>query len=159
MSAQGVGYASAVALACVFALAAIAKLRDLRGTLDDFTALGVPSPRLFAQVMPLAELAITALLLIVPAVGAVAALVTLAFFTVFLIARIRAGVRAPCACFGAFRPHPLSMVDVVRNLGLGVLAGAALIPTAPGGVTPIDAVVVLVAFGVGTAIVRLLRAR
>lgn len=159
MSAQGIGYASAVVLACAFTLAAVAKLRDLRGTLEDFTALGVPSPRFFAQVMPLAELAVTALLLIVPAVGGIAALVTLAFFTVFLVSRLRAGVRAPCACFGSMTVHPLSGVDLVRNAELAVLAAAALMPTRPSGVHIIDAVVVGVAVLLGLATLRVLRAR
>lgn len=159
MSAQGIGYAAAVVLACVFALAAVAKLRDLRGTLADFTALGVPSPRLFAQLMPLAELAITALLLIVPAVGGIAALITLAFFTVFLASRLRAGVHAPCACFGAMSAHPLSSVDVVRNVELAILAAAALMPTQPGGVRVIDAVVMGIAVVLGLTALRLLRAR
>ena len=159
MSAQGIGYAAAIVLACAFALAAVSKLRDLRGTLADFTALGVPSPRLFAQVMPLAELAITALLLIVPAVGGIAALITLAFFTVFLASRLRAGVHAPCACFGAMSVHPLSAVDLVRNVGLALLAAAALMPTRPGGVHVIDAFVVGLAVVLGLAILRLLRSR
>lgn len=159
MSAQGIGYASAVVLACAFALAGVSKLRDLRGTLDDFTALGLPSPRLFAQLVPLAELAISALLLIVPAVGAIAALVTLAFFTVFLASRLRAGVRAPCACFGAMTTHPLSGVDLVRNAALAALAAASLMATRPGGVAAIDAVVVGAAVALGLTILRLLRSR
>lgn len=143
MSAQGVGYAAAVVLAVAFALAAIAKLRDLDATIDGFTALGLPSPRVFAAVIPLAELGIVALLLIVPAAGGIAALVTLAFFTTFLVGRLRAGVRAPCACFGAARALPLSRLDVARNIALAMLAVASLPAERPGGVMPTDALVVL----------------
>lgn len=159
MSAQGIGYASAVVLAVAFALAAIAKLRDLDATISGFEALGLPSPRVFAAVIPLLELAIVVLLLIVPAVGALAALVTLAFFTTFLVGRLRAGVRAPCACFGAARALPLSKVDVARNVMLAALAIASLPAERPGGVTLVDAIVVLAATGVGLAVLRLARHR
>lgn len=145
MSAQGIGYAAAVALAAVFAIAAIAKLRDLAATARDFEGLGLPRAVFFSRMVPLAELAIVALLLIVPAVGAIAALITLAFFTTFLVGRLRAGVHAPCACFGASRPAPISVLDIVRNFGLMMLAAAALAADRPTHVTIGDALVVLVA--------------
>ena len=159
MSAQGIGYASAVVLAAVFALAAVSKLRDLDATADGFETLGLPSPTVFAAIIPLAELAIVALLLIIPAAGAIAALVTLAFFTTFLVGRLRAGVRAPCACFGSSRALPLSGADVLRNLLLIVLAVASLPAERPGGVRPIDAVVVLALSASGAALLRLVRHR
>lgn len=159
MSAQGIGYASAVVLAVVFALAAVAKLRDLDATVEGFGALGLPSPAVFAAAIPLAEVAIVALLLIVPAAGAIAALVTLAFFTTFLIGRLRAGVRAPCACFGSARALPMSGADVLRNALLVVLALASLPADRPGGVNAVDAAVVMVATGVGVAALRLVRHR
>lgn len=159
MSAQGIGYASAVVLALAFALASVSKLRDLTATAEGFERLGLPSPRLFAAVLPLTELGIVALLLIVPAGGAIAALVTLAFFTTFLVGRLRAGVRAPCACFGAARALPLSWVDVVRNALLAGLAIAALPAERPGGVSITDAVVVLVATAVGLGLLRVARHR
>jgi hypothetical protein len=87
-----------------------------------------------ARVVPVVELAIAAGLVIVPSVGGLFALVTLAFFTTFLFGRLRAGVRVPCACFGAAGTAPLSGVEIVRNLGLVVLAAAAMLvqePTAP----------------------------
>lgn len=159
MSAQGIGYASAVVLAAVFALAAVAKLRDLDDTADGFEALGLPSPAVFAAVIPLAELAIVALLLVVPAAGAIAALVTLAFFTTFLVGRLRAGVRAPCACFGSARALPLSGADVVRNVLLIALAMASLPADRPGGVGPADAALVLALTAVGVAVLWLVRRR
>lgn len=159
MSAQGIGYASAVVLAAVFALAAMSKLRDLDATADGFEALGLPSPAVFAAVIPLAEVGIVALLLVVPAAGAIAALVTLAFFTTFLVGRLRAGVHAPCACFGSARAQPLSGADVLRNVLLIGLALASLPADRPGGVRPVDVVVVLAATGVGVATLRLVRRR
>ena len=157
MSAQGIGYAAAVVLAVMRALAAVAKLRDLDATVTGFTALGLPSPRVFAAIIPLVELGIVALLLIVPAAGAITAIVTLAFFTTFLIGRLRAGVHAPCACFGSSRPSPLSWIDVARNLLLLVLAAAALPADRPGGVAAVDAIVVVTLAVVGAAALHLAR--
>ena len=143
MSSTGVGYAAAVALAAIFAIAAVAKLRDVSATERDFAGLGVPRASFFARFVPLAELSIVALLLIVPPAGAIAALVSLAFFTTFLIGRLRAGVRAPCACFGSSRAQPISVRDVIRNLLLMALAVVSLATDRPTAITPLDALAVL----------------
>lgn len=131
MTASGLGYAAAVVLAALFAVAAAAKLADPDGTTRGFEDLGVPSAALFARLVPLAELAVVALLLIVPAAGGIAALVTLAFFTTFLVGRLRAGVRAPCACFGAVVRAPLSGLEIARNVGMGALGALALAADRP----------------------------
>ena len=143
MSSTGVGYAAAVALAAIFAIAAVAKLRDVSATERDFAGLGVPRASFFARFVPIAELSILALLLIVPPAGAIAALVSLAFFTTFLIGRLRAGVRAPCACFGSSRAQPISVRDVIRNLLLMALAVVSLATDRPTAITPLDALAVL----------------
>ncbi len=143
MSSTGVGYAAAVALAAIFAIAAVAKLRDVSATERDFAGLGVPRASFFARFVPIAELSIVALLLIVPPAGAIAALVSLAFFTTFLIGRLRAGVRAPCACFGSSRAQPISVRDVIRNLLLMALAVVSLATDRPTAITPLDALAVL----------------
>jgi uncharacterized membrane protein YphA (DoxX/SURF4 family) len=131
VSVSGLGYTAAVVLAAVFAVAAAVKLHDLEGTAAAFDDLGVPRPRAMAAFVPLAELSVVALLLIVPPAGGIGALVTLAFFTTFLVGRLRAGVRAPCACFGSARRDPLSGIEIARNVGLGVLAAAALTTDRP----------------------------
>ena len=159
MTAAGVGYCAAVVLAAIFATAAIAKLRDLPATLAQFTALGLPRPGVFTRIIPLAELALVTLLLIVPAVGAIFAMITLAFFTTFLISRVRAGVSAPCACFGATVSNPLSWVDVGRNIGLFLLAATALIATQPIRPTPADLAVVTGAVGGAAILLRVCRRR
>jgi len=159
MTAAGIGYCAAVVLAAIFATAAIAKLRDLRATLDQFTALGLPRPGVFTRIVPLAELSLVTLLLIVPAVGAIFAMITLAFFTTFLVSRVRAGVSAPCACFGATVSTPLSWVDVFRNVGLFLLAATALIATRPIRPSPIDVVITGTAVGVGAILLRICRHR
>jgi uncharacterized membrane protein YphA (DoxX/SURF4 family) len=143
VSSTGVGYAAAVALAAIFAIAAVAKLRDVSATERDFAGLGIPRASFFARFVPIAELSIVALLLIVPPAGAIAALVSLAFFTTFLIGRLRAGVRAPCACFGSSRAQPISVRDVIRNLLLMALAVVSLATDRPTAITPLDALAVL----------------
>jgi uncharacterized membrane protein YphA (DoxX/SURF4 family) len=159
VTAPGIGYAAAVVLAAVFAVAAIGKLRDPEGTAADFDALGVPRPRTMALFVPLAELSVAALLLIVPAAGALGALVTLAFFTAFLVGRVRAGVRAPCACFGSNRRDPLSWVQIVRNVGLGALAAVALATDRPQRSSPADIAVVLALVAAAALGLRLARHR
>jgi hypothetical protein len=159
MTAAGIGYTAAVVVAAVFAVAGAVKLSDVRATASAFEALGVPQPPVSAVFVPVAELSVTALLLLVPPVGAIGALVTLAFFTTFLVGRLRAGVRAPCACFGSARRDPLSAVEVVRNLGLMVLSGLALATDRPARPTAADLVVVLVPVSLAALGLRTARAR
>ena len=159
MTASGIGYTAAVVVAAVFAAAGAAKLRDLRATAADFERLGLPDAALFARIVPLAELAVAALLLIVPAGGAIAALVTLAFFTTFLVGRLRAGVRVPCACFGAASKAPLSGVEIARNGGLIVLAAVAVMADQPVRPTAADLAVVLAPTVVVAGGLHLLRGR
>ena len=153
------GYTAAVVVAALFAVAAATKLRDLRGTAVDFDRLGVPNPDVFARLVPLAELAVTILLLVVPAGGGLAALVTLAFFTTFLVGRLRAGVVAPCACFGAASKAPLSGIEIARNVGLMVLSAVALAADRPVRPTAADLVVVLGPTVVVAGVLHLLRVR
>ena len=145
MSSTGVGYAAAVALAAIFAIAAVAKLRNLAATERNFIGLGLPRASFFARFVPLVELSIVALLLIVPPAGAIAALISLAFFTTFLIGRLRAGVHAPCACFGASKAQPFSARDVVRNLLLMAVAIVSLATERPTKISALDALVVVAA--------------
>ena len=159
MTASGIGYTAAVVVAALFAAAAAAKLRDLRATSVAFDRLGVPNPDVFARLVPLAELAVVILLLIVPAGGGLAALVTLAFFTTFLVGRLRAGVVAPCACFGAVAQAPLSGIEIARNVGLMVLSALALAADRPVRPSAVDLLVVLgPTFAVG-GVLHLLRVR
>jgi uncharacterized membrane protein YphA (DoxX/SURF4 family) len=159
MTAAGIGYTAAVIVAAVFAVAGAVKLRDVPGTADDFEALGVPRPPVASVFVPVAELSVTALLLLVPAAGAIGALVTLAFFTTFLVGRLRAGVRTPCACFGSARRDPLSAVEVARNLGLMLLSGVALATDRPARPTAADLAVVLVPVSLAALGLRVARSR
>jgi uncharacterized membrane protein YphA (DoxX/SURF4 family) len=159
VTASGIGYVAAVVVATVFAMAAAAKLRDLRQTSVDFERLGVPNPEVLARLVPLAELAVVILLLILPAGGAIAALVTLAFFTTFLVGRLRSGVTAPCACFGASGKAPLSGIEIARNAGLMVLSAVALAADRPVRPTIGDMVVVVAPTLAGVGALHLLRVR
>ncbi len=84
------------------------------------------------------------LLVIVPAVGGLATLMLLAFFSTFIVTRLRAGVVAPCACFGTASAQPLSWLAIGRNVAMGVLAVAALATLHPVRPTVTDVVVVAV---------------
>lgn len=159
MSAAAIGYTAAVMVAAVFAVAAATKLRDPQGTADGFAALGLPRARTMALFVPVAEGAVVALLLIVPPAGTIGALVTFAFFTTFLLGRLRAGVRAPCACFGSARRDPLSSVEIVRNVGLMALSALALAANRPTVPTPAEAAVVIVPVALAVGALRLGRER
>lgn len=135
MSPAGLGYASAVTLALVLAAAAGTKARDGAATAASFAALGVPRPATTARVVPVVEAGTALVLLLTPALGGLVALTVLLFFTTFLVGRLRAGVRAPCSCFGARRRDSLSVANLVGNaflLLLAVVALAAPAPTWPG---------------------------
>jgi len=155
VSSQGIGYVAAVALGVVFAFSAVAKARDLAGTEQQFEGLGLPRAMFFSRFIPVVEFSIVALLLIVPATGAIAALVTLAFFTTFLIGRLKSGIRVPCACFGASKTTPLSALSIVRNVGLMALAAAALNTDRPVRVSLADIAFVLIFFVVVGGGIRL----
>lgn len=130
---DGIGYAAALLLAAVFARAAFPKLRDRDATARSFAALGLPSGT--AVVVPGVELALAAALILAPGWAAVGALALLAAFSTFLARAVRAGVRAPCNCFGSARHAPVSWVELARNGLLALVALVALTaerPTVPG---------------------------
>jgi hypothetical protein len=128
---EGLGYAAAIALAILLAVAAIAKLLAPEETERSFAALGVPNPASAARFVPLPEIVAAGLLLVVPAIGGIASLMLLAFFSTFVVTRLRAGVAAPCACFGTASSSPLSWLTLARNGALALLALAALAAPRP----------------------------
>jgi hypothetical protein len=131
MTLAGLGYSSALGLAGLLLLAAVAKLLAPREAAQSFEALGVPNAEAVARFVPLPELVAALLLLIVPAVGGVATLMLLAFFSTFVVTRLRAGISAPCACFGAVSAEPISWLTLGRNGAMAVLAIAALATLQP----------------------------
>jgi hypothetical protein len=140
---DGLGYAAAIVLAALLVLSATAKLVAPAETEDSFAALGVPNAAAAARFVPLPELAAGVLLVVVPAVGGIAVLMLLAFFSTFVVTRLRAGIVAPCACFGAASNRPLSWLTLARNAALALLAVASLATMRPVLPTLLDVVVVL----------------
>ncbi len=119
-------YLLAVALAAVFAWAARAKSRDLPATARTFRALGLARPYLVARGVIGAEAGTALLLLVVPGVGAAAALVALTAFSALLADRLARGITVPCGCFGSSGAGPVSGRDLVRNAVLGLTAALVL---------------------------------
>jgi uncharacterized membrane protein YphA (DoxX/SURF4 family) len=144
-------------LAAVFVAAAAGKIARPASTASAFRALKIPAPDLLARLVPLAELVVAVLLVAVPPAGGVAALALLAAFTVVLVVALRAGIRAPCRCFGGVREVPPSGSDVLRNAMLAGLALAALGAGGPG--IPSAAAFGLVGAVVGGGVVALRLAR
>lgn len=154
------GEAAGLALAVVFGWAAVAKFRRPALTRSSFAALGLPTPGVLAVAVPVAELLTVALLLLRVPVGASLAVAALVAFTAVLLRALRAGVVAPCSCFGSARDEPVSSTEVVRNLlamALGVLATGA--PNAPPTPTPTASLAVAAAVGVGRGALSLLDRR
>lgn len=146
-----VAFLVAVALAATFGMAAGAKLADRPATARGFRALGLPSPYPLAVLVPLMEAVLAGLLLIMPNVGAGAAVVLLALFSALIAGRLAQGVHAPCACFGG-SGGPLSWRHLVRNAGL-LLAALIVVVGWNGGTPPPSATVVgvLVVAGISAA--------
>ena len=115
---------AAVVLIITFGVAAFTKLRNPSGIATGFADLGLPRPELLSKLVPLAELATAALLVVVTPIGATVAFAILLGFTVFLVQLIRDGVSAPCNCFGATSDSPVGPIHLVRN---GLLLGCAVL--------------------------------
>lgn len=124
MSPVIVGRALALALGALFVVAAQAKISDRPATARGFRALGFRATYPLAVAVPAVELTVAALLVIVPRVGALAAVALLGLFSAVLADRLRRGIAAPCNCFGSTDERPLSTRHLLRN---GVLAASALV--------------------------------
>ena len=118
------------ALTIVFAIAGVAKLRDLAGTRRAAREFGVPerlAPTV-AIVLPLAELA-TALALLLDrtaSAGAATALSLLVLFTAVVAANLARGNRPHCNRFGQLHSAPAGLVTIARNFALAALAALIL---------------------------------
>lgn len=115
-----------LALALTLGWAAVAKLRDQPGTARGFRALGLPMPYRLALAVPIVEALVAAALLMVPALGATAALTLLAVFSTLVAVWLRQDRSVTCACFGS-GGSPLSWRHLARNALLGGLCVVALL--------------------------------
>lgn len=115
-----------VLLAAVFGVAGVAKLADLPGSRRAIAEFGLPD-RLVAPLglaLPLAELAIAALLLPVATVwwGAVAALALLLAFIAGIAINLARGRTPECHCFGQLHSAPVGWSTLLRNVALAAVA-------------------------------------
>lgn len=117
------------ALALVFAVAAVAKLRGLAEFREAARAFGVPA-RLVGAIsvaIPVIEGGIAVALtsgLAWP--GAIAAAGLLALFTAGIAVNLIRGRTPACRCFGQLRAKPIGADTLVRNAAFLVLAGAVV---------------------------------
>jgi hypothetical protein len=123
---------AAVALAAVFAAAAVAKLRDLSifaAVVQNFRMLPEFLARPFAYVLPPVELAVAVGLLVEASRGwaAAGAFALLAAFTVAIAVNLARGRREiDCGCFGTSHKQTLSGWLIGRNAALALLAAICL---------------------------------
>ena len=122
-------------LAAVFAVAGIAKLRDLEGSRAAMRDFGVPVrlAGVAGVVLPLAELAVAVALVPTDSArwAAVAALLLLLAFIAGIANALRHGEAPDCHCFGQLHSAPAGPSTLARNAALAVLA-AFVIVEAPG---------------------------
>jgi uncharacterized membrane protein YphA (DoxX/SURF4 family)/peroxiredoxin len=122
--------AARLALAAIFTTAGVAKLADGTRARQTFADFGVPE-RLTpsaAIVLPLAELAVAATLLLTSSArpGAAGALMLLAVFSAAIAANLLAGRTPECHCFGQLHSSPIGAPSLVRNTVLGALSALVL---------------------------------
>jgi uncharacterized membrane protein YphA (DoxX/SURF4 family) len=109
-----------LALAAVFAVAAVGKLRDRPAVAAAAEGLGVArtwsAP--VAIALPVVEGAVAVSLLVgaTAVTGAAVALFLLVVFTVLVARNVARGRRPPCLCFGQSSGSPMGPGTVVRNL-------------------------------------------
>ncbi len=157
-----IAQASALVLALVFAWAAWAKAINRSPIVASFRGLGLPAPAALAVVVPVVEATLAIALVLRPAPAALAAFVLLVVFSVGIGRAVAAGSTVACACFGASAgERPVSVLELVRNGGLGALAivangagtSTALWPSVPATVI-VTVLVVVGRVALGAAAVR-----
>ena len=149
------GYLAAVVLAAVFAVAGVAKLRRPGATAHAFGALGLRRPGVLARAVPVAELVVATALVVVPSVGAYAAIALLVAFSLVVVRTLRAHLEVPCGCLGAAHEGPVSSVELLRNALLLAAAVAATFASRPVAPTITATVTVAAATAGGLAVVSL----
>ncbi|MGH2888570.1 MAG: MauE/DoxX family redox-associated membrane protein [Solirubrobacteraceae bacterium] len=116
----------AFALAALFAVAALAKLRDIAGAAEAVRDFGVPAPaaRPVACSTVCLEVAVAALVCapVTRRIGAAGAIALLVVFTGAISAAWARGERADCHCFGQLHSAPAGPRAIVRNLALIAVA-------------------------------------
>lgn len=120
-----------VLLAGVFAVAGIAKLRDLAGSRRAVAEFGVPAKLApgIGTALPVAELAVTAVLILHPTTrwGALAALLLLLAFIAGIATAMSRGRAPDCNCFGQLHSAPAGRSTLARNAALAALAAVVVV--------------------------------
>jgi thiol-disulfide isomerase/thioredoxin/uncharacterized membrane protein YphA (DoxX/SURF4 family) len=113
-------------LASVFALAAVTKLADLRGSREAVEGFGVPAGLAapLGTLLPFAELAVAIALLPHSSArfGAIGAFALLALFAAAIGRSMARGEAPDCHCFGQLHSAPAGWRTLARNGVLGALA-------------------------------------
>lgn len=143
-----ISLACVFAVAVVFVVAAVAKLRSPAEVREATVALGVPGS-VAAFIAP-GELVVVTLLLVVPRAGAAAAVGLLVLFTALLRRALSTGRSVRCGCFGAGSDAPVTSVSLIRNVAL--IAASLLAWSAPS-VRTIDGTQLLASVVVGLGVV------
>ena len=123
--------AARVALSFVFALAGLAKLRDLEGSRKAVRDFGLPSG--FAKPigigLPLVEITVACLLLSIGSalIGAAGALILLLAFIAAIAINMGLGRRPKCHCFGQVHSETIGWTTLARNGVLALLASLLLL--------------------------------
>ncbi|HUR77000.1 MAG TPA: MauE/DoxX family redox-associated membrane protein [Acidimicrobiales bacterium] len=116
-----------LALAAMFVVAGVTKLRDRAGAQQSVAGVGVPAPlqTTVAFALSATELAVAALLVLpgFALIGASLAVALLTLFLVVLSVQYLRGRQVPCACFGQTAVTPAGVPTLVRN---ALLLGAAM---------------------------------
>ena len=92
-------------------------------------ARGLGAPAWVIPITPWFEIVLGAALVaqVARRPAALVAVITLAAFSALIVARLREGVRPPCACFGAWSSSPIGAGHLLRNAGLLLAAGVAAV--------------------------------
>ena len=125
-----------LALALVFVVSAVTKLRDRSGFRTAVDAFGVPAAAApaVAAALPYLEL-VCALLLVLAApaatLGAAGAALLLLAFTVAIVINLRQGKHPDCHCFGQLGSSRIGWPTVARNVALLVITAVGFADTGP----------------------------
>ena len=121
-----VSLVASILLGIAFVVAGGSKLAAGRSWPTQARDLGAPA--VVVPVLPWVEIVVGAALIaqLLEPVPAVLAILLLLVFTGLIAARLAAGERPPCACFGAWSAKPIGPGHLARNFGLMALGLLAL---------------------------------
>jgi thiol-disulfide isomerase/thioredoxin len=109
-------------LSAIFAVAAVAKLRDRAGAREMLGEFGVPQRGVAVLIGAELAIAVTLAVPVTHRVGALAALAALAVFSAAIAVQLAHGRHPTCRCFGTLRPSRVGASTLARNALLAALA-------------------------------------